>query len=96
MNDVTEEVDGITFVPGAEERGCKSVRLCVGVCASPGKPFLVFTYVWSMDGGGRGDWVGLAYVSEGMNQDLQGVYTLRATVNITEKVVEPISRVYNT
>ena len=54
------EVDGITFVPGAEERGC-NLRLCVGVCASPGKPFLVFTYVWSMDGGGgwgRGDWAG--------------------------------------
>ena len=53
MNDVTEEVDGITFVPGAEERGCNLMVLCVGLCASPGKPFLVFTYVWSVDVEGR-------------------------------------------
>ena len=46
---------------------------------SPSKPFLVFTYVWSMDVGGRMGEEGLgrsqlSYVSEGMNQDLQGVY----------------------
>ena len=55
-----EEVDGITFVPGAEERGCNLVRLCVGVCASPGKPFLVFMSGQWMEGGGLGreDWAG--------------------------------------
>ena len=50
-----------------------------GFRVSPSKPFLVFTYVWSMDGGGRMGKGGLgrsrlSYVSEGMNQDLQGVY----------------------
>ena len=54
-----------------------------------------------MDGGGRIGKGGLgrlqlSYVSRGMNQDLQGVYTLSATVNIIEKVVEPISSIYNT
>ena len=45
---------------------------------------------------GEGGLGRLSYVSEGMNQDLQGVYTLSETVNIIEKVVEPISSVYNT
>ena len=40
------------------------------------------------DGGGGLGRSRLSYVSRGMNQDLQGVYTLSATVNIIEKVVE--------
>ena len=79
MNDVTEEVDGITFVPGAEERGCNLMKLCVRLSCKP-EWALPCVYLCLVNGCREEDverGLGrsrLSYVSEGMNQDLQGVY----------------------